>query len=287
MKRAVTIQDISCFGKCSITVALPMISAMGIECAVIPTAVLSTHTGGFTGYTFRDLSSEILPIGEHWGSIGLSLDAIYTGYLGSPEQVDLIKKFISLTAGEGTKIFVDPAMADNGVLYAGFEPSFPRKMLELCLAADVIAPNITEASMLLGMPYRAAGEYSEDYIRSLIDGFVALGVENVVLTGVKYGDGKHGAVAYSKKTDSFVSYFADDIPRQFHGTGDVFSSVLFGALTRGADIGEAIKCAVDFTVECIKKTMPDYEAHSYGVKFEECLSLLCKESENPGCGETV
>ena len=287
MKRIATIQDISCFGKCSLTVALPIISAMGIECCIVPTAVLSTHTGGFTGYTFRDLSSEILPIGEYWSNIDLSLDAIYTGYLGSPEQVDLIKKFISLTKKENTKIFVDPAMADNGKLYAGFEPSFPRKMLELCLVADVVVPNITEASMLLGMPYRAAGEYGEDYIRSLIDGFVALGVENVVITGVKYGDGKHGAVAYSKKNDSFVSYFSNDVPRQFHGTGDVFSSVLFGSLTRGEALGDAIKCAVDFTVEAIKKTMPDYETHSYGVKFEECLPLLCKDANKHECENAV
>ena len=280
MKRIATIQDISCFGKCSITVALPLVSAMGIECCIVPTSLLSTHTGGFTGYTFKDLSSEILPIAEHWKRIGLSLDAIYTGYLGSPEQIDLIKKFIQMTRSPETMIFVDPAMADNGKLYAGFEDTFPQKMLELCQNADVIVPNITEASLMLGKPYLKAGEYGEDYIRSLIDGFVGLGVGTVVITGVKYADGKHGAVAYSAEGGEYVSYFSKDVPKQFHGTGDTFSSVLCGALVKGADIYTALKCAVDFTVLCIEKTVPDFDKHPYGVKFEECLPSLCEISKN-------
>ena len=275
MKRIATIQDISCFGKCSITVALPIISAMGVECCVVPTSVLSTHTGGFTGYTFCDLSDQILPIAEHWKSIDLSLDAIYTGYLGSKEQIDLVVKFIDKTKKENTKIFVDPAMADNGKLYTGFDQSFPKKMLELCARADVICPNITEASLMLDMPYRVAGDYGEDYIHSLIDGFVKLGIKTVIITGVKYGD-KHGAVAYSADEGQYVSYFAKDEPLQIHGTGDTFSSVLFGSLVKENDLLPAIKRAADFTVECIRKTQPDLVNHSYGVKFEECLHLLCK-----------
>lgn len=276
MKRIATIQDISCFGKCSITVSLPIVSAMGVECCIVPTSLLSTHTGGFTGYTFRDLSDEILPIAEHWKSIDLSLDAIYTGYLGSKRQIDLVKSFIGMTAKPSTMIFVDPAMADNGVLYKGFDGDFPAKMLELCACADVVCPNITEAALLLGMPYRKAGEYGENYIHSLIDGFVKLGVKTVVITGVKYGDGKHGAVAYSEKDGSYVSYFTDDIPKSFHGTGDTFSSVLCGALVRGAGVYDAIKCAADFTVACIEMTMPDINNHPYGVKFEPCLPQLCE-----------
>lgn len=278
MKRIVTVQDISCFGKCSITVALPVISAMGIECCIVPTSLLSTHTGGFSGYTFKDLSSEIMPIAEHWRSIDLHFDAIYTGYLGSREQVDLIKKFISLTKSEDTRIFVDPAMADNGRLYTGFEADFPKKMMELCLLADVIAPNVTEASMLLGVPYLSAGEYDSDYIYSLIEGFVEKGIKTVIITGVKYADGRHGAVGYSADEKRFVSCFAEDIPCHFHGTGDTFSSVLFGAMTRGADTELAIRMAIDFTVDCIKSTLPELVSHSYGVRFESCLPRLCEAS---------
>ena len=280
LKRIATIQDISCFGKCSITVSLPIISAMGVECCIVPTSLLSTHTGGFSGYTFYDLSEQILPIAEHWKSIDLSLDAIYTGYLGSKRQIDLVKKFIEKTAKPQTMIFVDPAMADNGKLYAGFENDFPAKMLELCRCADIVCPNITEAALMLDKPYLKAGEYDKAYIYSLIDGFVEFGVKTVIITGVKYGDGKHGAVGYSAESGEYVSYFASDIPKQLHGTGDTFSSVLCGALVKGTDIYTAIKCAVDFTVACIENTVPDFESHPYGVKFEECLHMLCNMSKN-------
>lgn len=279
MKRIATIQDISCFGKCSITVALPIISAMGIECCIIPTSVLSTHTGGFSGYTSCDISAEILPIAEHWRALDLSLDAIYTGYLASKEQVELIKRAISLLKKEETLIFVDPAMADNGALYAGFDADFPKKMLELCLLADVIAPNVTEACLLLGKPCLEEGRYDEDDVRTLIDEFAALGISTVVITGVKTPDGQHGAVAYSAAEDRCVSYFADHLPRQFHGAGDTFSSVLCGSLVKGADIFSAIKRAIDFTLLCIKKTDEDYASHPYGVKFEECIASLCAPND--------
>ena len=151
MKRAVTIQDLSCFGKCSVTVALPLISAMGVECAVIPTAVLSTHTGGFTGWTFRDLSEDIPKIAAHWKTQGLKFDGVYTGYLGSPEQAQMIEDFID--EFKPGLIFVDPAMADNGKLYPGFTPEFALEMGKLCGKADVIVPNLTEACFMLGLPY--------------------------------------------------------------------------------------------------------------------------------------
>lgn len=276
MKRIATIQDISCFGKCSITVSLPIISAMGEECCIVPTCVLSTHTSGFTGFTCRDISDELLPIAEHWKREGIKLDTLYTGYLGSPEQIELVKKFIDITSDEDTLVFVDPAMADNGKLYPAFAPDFPSYMLELCKIADVVCPNITEAALLLGREYRAPGEYDESYIRSLADGFAALGVERVVITGVKYGDGRHGALAYDASEGRYEYISAEDQPVSFHGTGDVFSSVLCGALTEGDDVYTATKRAVNFTVACIKQTAPDVKNHSYGVKFEECLGLLTK-----------
>lgn len=276
MKRIATIQDISCFGKCSITVSLPVISAMGIECAIVPTTVLSTHTAGFTGYTVCDISDQLLPIAEHWKKEGIALDTLYTGYLANDEQIDSTKKFIELTKNESTMIFVDPAMADNGKLYPGFAAEFPQKMLELVKVADVVCPNITEACLLLGKEFKNEGEYDEAYIKELIDGFVALGIDKVVITGVKYGDGRHGALAYDRASGEYRYLYGENMACYFHGTGDIFSSVLCGALTKGDDVYTATQKSVDFTIACIKQTMPDRENHPYGVKFEECLHLLCK-----------
>ena len=168
MKRAVTIQDISCFGKCSITVALPIISAMGVECAIVPTAVLSTHTGGFKGWTFRDLADDIPAIFTHWKQEGIAFDGVYTGYLGSPEQAQMIEDFV-----DGFKpplVFVDPVMGDNGKLYSGFDDKIVTAMKHLCSKADIIVPNMTEASLMLGEEFKAPGEYDEAYIRQLLKG---------------------------------------------------------------------------------------------------------------------
>lgn len=276
MKRIATIQDISCFGKCSITVSLPVISAMGVECCVVPTTILSTHTAGFTGYTVRDISDELLPIAEHWRREGIAFDTLYTGYLGNEEQINLTKKFIDLTKNEHTMIFVDPAMADNGKLYPAFDEKFPAKMLELVKLADVVCPNITEACLLLGKEFKREGEYDEAYIRSLVDGFLALGIKKVIITGVKYGDGRHGAVAYDAEIGEYRYLWGKNLDCYFHGTGDIFSSVICGALTKGENVYEATQKAVDFTIACIAHTLPDRENHPYGVKFEECLHLLCK-----------
>ena len=276
MKRIATIQDISCFGKCSITVSLPVISAMGVECAIVPTTVLSTHTCGFSGYTVCDISDQLLPIAEHWKKEGIELDTLYTGYLANETQINDTIKFIELTKNENTLVFVDPAMADYGKLYPGFPVDFPSKMLELVKIADVVCPNITEASLLLGKEFKNEGEYDESYIRELIDGFLALGIKQVVITGVKYGDGRHGALAYDSKTGEYKYLYGKNFGCSFHGTGDVFSSVLCGALTKGDDVYSATQQAVDFTIACIEQTYPDREKHSYGVKFEECLHLLSK-----------
>lgn len=276
MKRIATIQDISCFGKCSITVALPVVSAMGVECAIVPTAVLSTHTAGFTGYTVCDIADQLLPIAEHWKRENISFDALYTGYLANEEQIDLTKTFIELTRNDKTLIFVDPAMADHGKFYPAFDEKFAKKMLELVKTADVVCPNITEACFLLDKPFKNAGEYDEGYINELVDGFAALGIKKVVITGVKYGDGRHGAVAYDSEEKEKRYLYGTDHSTSFHGTGDIFSSVLCGALVKGEDVYAAAQLAVDFTVACIAQTIPDKKNHPYGVKFEECLHLLTK-----------
>lgn len=272
MKRVVTIQDISCFGKCSLTVALPIISAMGVEAAILPTAVLSTHTGGFKNFTFRDLSEDIPKIFNHWKEENINFDAIYTGYLGSFEQIDQMKDFIDKRPS-GTLAFVDPAMADNGKLYTGFTPEFARHMGTLCAKADIIVPNLTEASFMLGIDYVESG-YDKAYIEDVLKKLTALGAKKAVLTGVSFNDKELGFAMYDSETDEFAYYFNEKIDAKFHGTGDIFSSTCVGALMRGKTLYEALQIAADYTVECIKITMPDKENHWYGVKFEEAVPYL-------------
>lgn len=272
MKRIVTIQDISCFGKCSITVALPLISAMGVECAIIPTSVLSTHTGGFEGFTFRDLSEDIPKITEHWKKYNLKFDTIYTGYLGTTEQIDYVMDFAREFKKDNCLLFVDPAMGDNGRLYTGFDASFPSYMAKLCAMADIVVPNLTEASFMLGIEYKES--YDEDHIRDVLRALCKMGAKKAILTGVSFKKDTQGAMLYDSETDKFYSYFENNIPMNFHGTGDTFASVFAGALTKGIDEKEALKIAVRFTVECIKKTIPDAQNHRYGTKFEECIPTL-------------
>ena len=273
MKRIVTIQDISCFGKCSLTVALPIISAMGIETAVIPTAVLSTHTGeGFKNYTFRDLTSDIPAIAEHWKSMDLKFDALYTGYLGSPEQVEIVSDFFNDFGREDNVIIVDPVLGDAGKLYAGFTADFVEKMKKLCAKADFIIPNMTEVSFLLGIPY--TDTYDEAYVMDALRRLAELGCKVPVITGVHYDDKKQGAAAYDSESDKFYFSFDKNVNYRFHGTGDIFSSVFTGACALGMDIRQCLDIAVRFTLDCIEATVPDLKEMWYGSCFELCLGKL-------------
>lgn len=273
MKRIVTIQDISCFGKCSLTVALPIISACGIEACPIPTAVLSTHTGGFQGFTFRDLTQEITPVANHWKALDVKFDGIYTGYLGSKEQLKIVSDFIDNFKKDDTVVFIDPVMGDHGKLYTGFDEDFAKEMVSLVKKADVIAPNLTEVSYLLGREYRE--DYTDEEIKEMLKELSSLGAETVIITGVRRGD-KLGVFAYESKTEEFSEYFRERINDTFHGTGDVFASVCSSALVKGFSVKEAIERATDFVVECILHTAPDKENHWYSVKFEECIPSLVK-----------
>lgn len=274
MKRLVSIQDISCFGKCSLTAALPITSAMGIETCVMPTAVLSTHTGsGFEGYTYHDLTSDIPQIASHWKRLDLRLDAICTGYLGSFEQIKIVSDFFDDFKTKDNLIIVDPVMGDKGTYYAGFNDDFAREMKKLCKKADVILPNLTEAALLLGEEYRE-GRYDEKYIRELLIKLSALGSKIVVLTGVSFDDNSQGVMSYNSETGEFSAYFSDNIPGYFHSTGDVFSATFSGALVKGFSMSRSVKIAVDFTVDCIKHTLGHEKEHWYGVMFEECIPAL-------------
>ena len=271
-KTALAVHDISCVGKCSLTVALPILSAAGIETSVLPTSVLSTHTGGFEGYTFHDLTGEIGPITRHWQSLGLTFDAIYTGYLGSKEQValmlDLFDRF-----GQNALKLVDPVMADNGVLYGGFAPDFPQEMKRLCAKADVIVPNFTEAALMLGEPY-VAGPYTKAYIEGLLRRLTAVCPGKIVLTGVFFDDTAVGAAAYDPAADRVDYALADRVPGYFHGTGDVFASTCVGGLMRGKSLGDALALAADYTVECIRATLASADHAWYGVDFETAIPYL-------------
>jgi len=270
MKRIVTMQDISCVGKCSLTVALPVLSAMGVEAAAIPTAVLSAHSV-FPDFTFRDLTGEILPVVRHWKNQGLTFDAVYTGYLGSQEQIDVICSAMDTLAGPETLRFVDPAMADQGRLYAGFDRAFCQKMVTLCQRADFIDPNVTEACFLTDTPYQA--QYDEAYIDRLLERLAQLCPGTVILTGVHLRKGQTGVISVTPDGERF-EYFHETIPGQFHGTGDVFSSVAVGALMRNLALPDALRLAADFTYECVRRTVTDPDARWYGVSFESALPYL-------------
>ena len=269
--KVLTVQDISCVGQCSLTVALPIISACGIETCVLPSSILSTHTAGFKGYTFRDLTDDMPAIREHWMKEGISFDAIYTGYLGSTRQIDYVADLFGSVAAEGCIKIVDPAMADNGALYPGCDQPFVEAMKVLCGKADYILPNITEACFLTGMEYKT--EYDRAYIDELLARLTALGCPNVIFTGISYAPGKTGVVVFEKGEYSYYEH--EKLPNSCHGTGDIYASAFVGALVRGHKAFDAAKIAADYTVECIKATAEE-ENHWYGAKFEPVLVKLIK-----------
>lgn len=270
-KRLLTIQDISCVGQCSLTVALPIISACGIETAVLPSAVLSTHTAGFSGYTFRDLTEDMPAIKDHWVKENIKFDAIYTGYLGSTKQIEYVADIFDSVGNENCVKVIDPAMADNGNLYPGFDGEFVEAMKGLCGKADYLVPNITEASFLTDMEYKT--EYDKAYIDELIEKMCALGAKNVILTGVSYKEGRTGVVVFENGEYSYYEH--EFLPNSCHGTGDIYASAFVGALVRGKSAFDSAKIAAEYTVECIRATAEE-ENHWYGAKFEPVLGKLIK-----------
>ena len=275
-KRITAIHDISCFGRCSLTVALPILSAAGIETTVIPTAILSTHTGGFSNYTFLDLTDNILPIAKHWNEEKITSSAVYTGYLGSKKQINIVIEAINLLKNDNTLIIVDPAMADNGALYGGFPEDFPLEMLKLSKKADILIPNITEACMLLGKEY-IEGPYDKDFIEQLLTELYNLTGAKVILTGVWLDHKRIGAACYDNGTIDYV--FSERIEASYHGTGDVFASVLVASVMNGKTLKEAAQIAADFTFNAIKHTMILQPNKNYGVCFENELPKLIKMLE--------
>ena len=273
MKRVLTIQDISCLGKCSLTIALPVISALGAETVILPTAVLSTHTM-FSNFTCKDLSDQIEPIQNHWKSEGVTFDAIYTGYLGTEEQIDQMKELFRTFREENTIVFVDPVMADNGKLYPAFDMNYAKKNAELCAEADIIVPNITEACLMTDMEYRE--EYDEAYIKELLARLDQLGAGISVLTGVSLEEGQTGVMGYERATGEYYLYQNRRIDATYHGTGDLFSSTCVGEILRGKDWKDAMRIAADYTAHTIEVTLKNPDKPWYGVDFEATLPDLIR-----------
>ncbi len=273
MKRILTIQDISCLGKCSITVALPVISAMGVETVILPTAVLSTHTM-FKNFTVKDLTDQLIPITDHWKSEGVKFDAIYTGYLGSAEEIEIAKKIFDEFKTDDTLIFIDPVMADNGKLYPAFDENYAKLNAGLCGKADIIVPNITEAGFMTGTEYKE--EYDEDYLKELLEKLNRLGAKISVITGASLSSGKTGVYGYDSSTGEYFIYQNDRVDATYHGTGDVFASVSVGALMRGLSLKDAFALAADYTADTIRETLKNPEKPWYGVDFEATIPELVK-----------
>lgn len=270
--RILTIQDISCVGQCSLTVALPILSAMGIETAILPSAILSTHTGGFKNFTFHDLTNDMPAIMHHWQSENIRFKAFYTGYVGSVKQLQYISDIINNNAYPEHLVIIDPVMGDKGKLYVGFDSSFAKQMAKFCANADVILPNLTEAAFMLDEEY-IENNHTQEYIERMLHKAASLGCKKVLITGVSFENGKLGVATYDTTTQNISYYFREHINGAFHGTGDVFASAFTGAMVRGLSLEDAAKVAVDFTVEAIKHTIDDKE-HWYGVKFEQAIPYL-------------
>lgn len=269
--KILTIQDISCFGQCSITVALPIVSAFGIETAILPSAVLSTHTAGFTDFTVRDLTDDLPLIRKHWEKEGIDFDAIYTGFIASIEQLDYIKEIIDSRLKDEGLVFVDPAMADHGEFYNGFDQEFADKMGELCKLGDYILPNTTEACYILHRPWKE--EFTNEEMLEMANELSAFTKRFVILKGDTHKEGQLGMIVLDKQEGTCEIVYNDRIDYVSHGTGDVFASAFVGSTMIGKSPTSAAKVAGEFTKMAIEKTVGD-ENHKYGVKFEQVILEL-------------
>lgn len=275
-KRVLAVHDISCVGRCSLTVALPIISAAGHECAVLPTAVLSTHTGGFEGFTYRDLTCDIKPVSEHWQGLGLGFDAIYSGFLGSFEQIDLLAELIGVFKTDDNVVMVDPVMGDEGKLYSIFGPKMAEGMARLCGGADIIIPNITEACFMVGEEYKS-GPYNKKYIENLLHKLARLGPKQIALTSTWFDENELGAAVFDARMGKVDYVLGPRIDGHFHGTGDTFGSCLIAALLVGRSLVEAARIACTYVYECIAISVALGQERRYGVAFERALPWLIEE----------
>lgn len=271
--RVAAIHDMSGFGRCSLTVAIPILSAMGLQCCPLPTAFLSTHTGGFEGFTFLDMTDELPQVAAHWKSLGLDFRAVYSGFLGSERQITIVEDFLRKFRGPDTVAVIDPVMGDHGAVYQTYTPAMCAGMTRLAELADVITPNLTEAALLLGIPYRELPT-GEAGCREIVERLSLNGRRSVVLTGASTAPELTGAMCFDARTGRTEAVQTRRVPQEFHGTGDVFASVLTGALVQGASLPNAARQAVDFVRACAERTAKAGIPMREGVEFEPLLGLL-------------
>lgn len=273
--RVAAIHDMSGFGRCSLTVAIPILSAMGIQCCPLPTAFLSTHTGGFEGFTFLDMTDELPKVAAHWKALGLDFQTVYSGFLGSERQITMVEDFLREFRGADTVAVIDPVMGDHGEVYQTYTPAMCAGMARLAELADVITPNLTEAALLLGVPYGElpAGKAG---CREIVERLSMDGRRSVVLTGASAAPELTGAMCFDAKTGRTEAVQTRRVPQEFHGTGDVFASVLTGALVQGAPLPAAARQAVDFVRACAERTAKAGIPMREGVEFEPLLGLLAQ-----------
>ena len=270
-KTVAAIHDISGMGKCSLTGAIPVLSAAGISVATMPTAVLSTQTGGISGYTYRDLTEDLRPFMEHWKALGKTFDAVYSGFLGSETQIDIVSDFLKNFSREGTLYLCDPAMGDNGELYSVFDNNFVKAMKRLCSNADIIVPNFTEAFLLLDKEYFPA-PYTKDFTEAVLNELAdRYNAKYIVLTGVDFDGKSVGAASLDVATGKITYSLRPRVDGMFHSTGDLFASSLLGGILNGFTVNEATEKAIDFTVNAINKTVELGGDSRFGLSFELCL----------------
>ena len=268
--RIAAIHDLSCFGRCSLTIALPVLSAMGCQCCPLPTALLSAHTG-ISGFTFLDTTDEMRRISAHWSQLSLHFQAIYTGFLGSAPQINLVEDFLRRFHAPDTLLIMDPVMGDHGTPYKTCTPALRQGLRELVAQADVITPNLTEAAILLDIPYH---ESQTADASELVRALSLQGQRSVVLTGYAAAPGQVGALCYDRDTRQVEAVQTARVPQDFPGTGDLFASVLTGALTRGAPLLQAARTAVDFVGSCVARSVAEGAGEAEGVDFEPLLRQL-------------
>ena len=279
--RVAAIHDLSGFGRCSLTVALPVLSAMGVQCCPLPTAFLSTHTGGFEGFTFLDMTEEMPRVARHWESLGLRFDAVYSGFLAGRRQIGIVADFIRTFRTPETRVVVDPVMGDDGSIYQTYTPELCAGMAELTELADVITPNLTEAALLLDWDYaslfRPDGRQDPARLRQAVEELSRKGTRSVVLTGVSEAPGRTGALCYDAPTGSLETIQTDFVAHPLLGTGDIFASVLTGGLVRGKSLPAAARQAAEFIRACAERTVAEDLPLREGVDFEPLLGLLTEK----------
>ena len=272
-KKVLTMQDVSCYGQCSTTVALPIVSAWGYETAILPSAILSTHTSGFKNFTVHDLSNEIPKIINHWKNEGIKYDAFYVGYLGEIGHVDLVIQIKKELLNKDGFFVLDPVMGDNGKLYPAFNLDYVAAIRRLIKEADIILPNLTEACFLTGIEYKE--DFDEPYIKNVINKLLELGAKKIALTGIAYQKELTGVVIYDE--NGYQHFTHKRIEKSYHGTGDVYASSFLGAYLTNGNLMKSAKIAAEFVVKAILNTI-DSPDHNYGVRFEPLLADFVKEN---------